>query len=255
MQLETLDLENGYSGTFALVEGPENPLRFDEGHPPAMVRSWGRCGWNGWDNYGTGLNAWELFQQIPAAVFLPDRLPDTLAKLRLNSDRLDGMEDIAEDAGEVRGVVWDALVDMEFTDRAATLATFAELAGLPYKLTTSNGYSQGDSAEIFSVILPQWAEKVGCPPDDYEPSLESVTRETAAWIWGNVWQLESLTRPDGTEGETENFDWIIYGDLDDKESGALDCLTQAAEADAKSVAAETAEADHWAARDSVTVPA
>jgi len=72
-----------------------------------------------------------------------------------------------------------------------------------------------------------------------------------------VYYLAELLRPEWSEVELSDMgcQGDIYGDPEDKESGALEILQEAAETDAAKVSKESAEAEFWAARDSLTVPA
>ena len=99
--------------------------------------------------------------------------------------------------------------------------------GYPCKLSSSQGYSQGDYAEVLVVLTPEWFELTGCnPDDDHEPTLQSTIDLYGYWAWGDVYGYV-ITKPNECEhchhDEPEEVDpcWGFYGD-DHEKSGLLD---------------------------------
>jgi hypothetical protein len=263
-QTETLKLENGYSGIFCQVHGPHNPLNYTDCHPPTVVRFWDRSGWSKWEDHGTGLEWGDLFELIPDEKFSLENLPETLTKLNCSDFTAEDYQKEAEEWGTtLRDAVRDVVRESDCVDDSSYrgkgmefLETLASLAGIPFNSEQSNGNCQGDHVQVFSAILPSWIEKTGCPEDCLQSAMETVVREYSAYAWGNVWFLETVVRPDGTEAERETWQDCCgdcYGDPDETETGALEGLKEAAAADFRAVSKEEQEAAFWASRDSLTV--
>jgi hypothetical protein len=262
----TVKLENGYSGTFALVDGPFNPLREDL-HPHCMTRGWDRGGWTKWESVPKNFDWEDLFNLIPEEKFSPDNIQGTLDKL--GPEDLPTAEKLERETVEwgcsMRDAVRDAIKETDYVEYSSFrsngkgeefLETLASLAGIPYLAAKHAGYCQGDYAQIFLAILPSWVSETGCPPEGFDSAMKEAARQFFAWCFGDVYYLQDLTRPDGTEVDTADlcFQADIYGDPEAEESGGMDILREAASADAADVAREKTEADAWACRDSLTVP-
>lgn len=272
----TVTLPSGYAGTFHQVEGPSNPIEEGFGHPPCLTRYWDRSGWSKWEDNGRGLDWQDIYNLIPDEKFSDANISDTLKKLD-PGDVLPPLTEIRQEALEwndsVRHVLSEKIQEEGLADCSnfrpegkgiEFLETVASLAGIPYLAKRDSGYCQGDHSEVFAFCSPGWVVDVGCPPENFEASMKEAARQYFAWCWGNVWFLAELVRPDGTEGDRDEFAWDIYGTPDEKGSYGMETLQEAAETDAAEVAREAAEtaaraskeaaeAEFWAARDSLTV--
>lgn len=102
-----------------------------------------------------------------------------------------------------------------------------KLGDIPYLDAQSNGYCQGDSAQVFLAATPEWLDKTGVSPENAEAALKGTLAEYSAWAWGDVYGVASICRPDGEEIDGGSC-WGFYGS-DHKESGLLDfaesCVT------------------------------
>jgi hypothetical protein len=138
----------------------------------------------------------------------------------------------------------------EWVDYFDTMQAVAAVAGIPYHLTRSNGYSQGDSALVFVAALPAWVEKVGAPADTLAEQCKDAADLWSAWAWGDVYGVADILRPDGTEA-LEGACWGFYG-TDHKQSGLLDHCREAVKHDMAAQEREAARAHDAACRDIVT---
>lgn len=104
------------------------------------------------------------------------------------------------------------------SDLTAFLAQCWTWAGCTALDTSTQGYSQGDYADLLLVATPQWLELTGVAPEDAMRCLEGAARLYGYWAWGDVYGYQ-VTDPDGEE--TEHSCWGFYGD-DHEASGLLD---------------------------------
>lgn len=207
------------------------------------------------ENYdGIGLNLTTLIEHLPNTMWLSDEGqreiteaigfdPENVA-LCVEEQELDYHDAITELIYGLKPDGWS-----EWKEYFNVMERVAELANIPCALTTSNGYSQGDSALVFSAALPEWVKRVGA--SNLEEQCQSACRIWGDWAWGRVYGIELITDPDGCEVQ-DGAVWGFYGD-DHHESGLVDAAVDSIRYDIKSKAREAEKAFEAACRDIATV--
>jgi hypothetical protein len=266
----TFTFENEYKATISTDQDPINPFSryFGDCEPPIAVlnldRSTGTL-----ENYdGDELNLITLLHELPLATW-EDRAAINKA---LPQDVLDEAEASLsgwnqEDDSDLHGLATaetdtyrDAILDAAqqwepygWTDWQSyfdTMKCLAALAGIACHHTTSRGHSQGDCALVFTAATPAWVERVGAPPETHADQCEATADLWTAWAWGDCYQVDTITRPDGTElddGACSGF----YGQ-EHEQSGLMDHITEIIAADIRYCEREAAAAHEAACRDIIT---
>lgn len=93
-------------------------------------------------------------------------------------------------------------------------------AGLPCLYTQSNGYCQGDTILLLAIATPEFLTEVGVAPQHVTECLRGAVELYAAWAWGDVYGVSSITGPDGEEIEGGSC-WGFYG-KDLEKNGLMD---------------------------------
>jgi hypothetical protein len=137
----------------------------------------------------------------------------------------------------------------EWIEYFDAMEALAAVAGIPCHLTQSNGYSQGDSALVFTAALPSWVEEAGTAPEYQEAACKGAAKLWAAWAWGDVFGVARIISPDGDEVEDASC-WGFYGDHET--SGLLDHCREVIELHRWEVEQEAAESHSAACRDIIT---
>jgi hypothetical protein len=223
MQNEIITLPHGYTAEIAPEECPENPFEAWDCQPPIAVLNSDRYRAR-LENYdGPALDLETLLAWVPLEKWesrdgkreIRDALPFELADLWAE------MIDVRSFRGAIENLVanlspsgWGEWV--EYFDAMAQLAA---VAGIPCHLMQSNGYSQGESALVFSAALPSWVEKTGTAEEHQGAACDAACGLWGAWAWGDVWGVSRIISPDGEELEDGSC-WGFYGDH--KTSGLLD---------------------------------
>lgn len=260
MNTETLKLSGGYTATIATDTDAENPWTSWDCEPPIMVfspdRFHGRL-----EDYKTGLSLKTVFDLLPLELFgdhgkILSALDLTVSDVADVNSWDDEYKPDDDDAKTWREAIRDCLPAspeywgeaVEYFDAAESLC---KMAGIACENTQSNGYSQGDSALVFSAALPEWTEKVGCGPDHVSAAVKGAAELWGAWAWGDVYGIMSIARPDGEEANDGSC-WGFYGS-DHKKSGLLEAAENFVSADIEYIAREEAESFRAACGDVATV--
>lgn len=209
-------------------ESPANPFTDWDCEPPLLVWFDGNL-----TEYGDGIceplaaiSDWHMarrWRDIAAALDIKPETVEAEARDRAKGERLaDFRRDYFESAlDDMRPSRWGG----GGSDYLAALAKLWEIAGVVALDSCSQGYSQGDYADVLAVALPAWAEKVGAPRDTHKRQLESAVKLYGAWAWGDVYGYV-IESPDG---ETLDSCWGYYG-TDHDESGLAEAAESAAAA-------------------------
>lgn len=76
------------------------------------------------------------------------------------------------------------------------LANVAQVLDLPYLLTTSRGYSQGDAIDLLVIWTPSWGEMCGVTKEmalkDDKKDMRATVSEYGAYAWGDVYKYDIL---------------------------------------------------------------
>ena len=110
--------------------------------------------------------------------------------------------------------VWEIRHTIESCEDFDQLADLCELFKIPYLNTCSQGYGQGDYADIFICHTAKFEKQTGCT-DTSEKSMQGSADLWGYWAWGDVY---------GFNIEAEGFGdscFGFYGDNHEK-SGLLD---------------------------------
>ena len=106
------------------------------------------------------------------------------------------------------------LVEMRIAN-LEQLAQLCELFKIPYSQHTSNGYSQGDWADVLIVLTDDFFEKSGCNRKHSEEILKGTAKLFDQWAWGDVY---GFTIEECTEYVKIPRDKFNNGDFDDPET-------------------------------------
>ena len=226
MQHETIQLPHGYTAEIYPDNSPENPFEAWDCEAPIAVLNWQRYHAK-FENYkGAELNLSILLDHIPAEKWetregkreilhaLPFPMSDIRDEMLNMGNFRDAMSELVYDLKPYGWSEW-----IEYFD---TMESLAAVAGIPCHLTQSNGYSQGDSALVFTAALPAWVERAGTAPEYQHQACKHAADLWSAWAWGDVWGVARIVSPDGYEVEDASC-WGFYGDHET--SGLLDhCL-------------------------------
>lgn len=104
--------------------------------------------------------------------------------------------------------------DLHTADRLDFLADVWRWHGCESLATSVSGYSQGDWADLLIVATPEWAEKVGAPPETHARQLKSAARLYESWAFGDVYGYLITDE----NGDDAGGCWGFYG-ADHEESG------------------------------------
>jgi hypothetical protein len=261
----TFTFDNKYEATISTDQDPINPFSryFGDCEPPIAVlnldRSTGTL-----ENYdGDELNLITLLHELPLATWenraaINNALPyDLLREAGIMLQQWgDNMDLTTTDTDTYRDAILDAAQQWEpygWTDWQSyfdTMKCVAALAGIACHYAVSHGYSQGDGALLFTAATPAWAKRVGAPPETHADQCEATADLWTAWAWGDCYQVDTITRPDGTElddGACSGF----YGQKHEQ-SGLMDHITRTIAADMRYCEREAAAAHEAACRDIIT---
>lgn len=220
-----------------------NPWNEWDGNPPALAKS-GRDSLQEYGADADGLN--NPLAAIPDGRFrrhwrkiaeAVDMVPSELHAEALQSqkDYGGGLTDIKR---ELVGEKLEELTPTSYAGNAGdyfeALASLWQIAGREALATSSQGYTQGDYAELLFVATPEWEELTGAPRDSHARQLESAADLWGAWAWGDVYGYV-ITLPDGGDlGALHDSCWGFYGDSHDKSgleeqaTNAVDCILRSA---------------------------
>jgi hypothetical protein len=261
----TFTFENGYKATVSTDVFPINPFSRDYGdcEPPIAVlnldRSTGTL-----ENYdGDELSLITLLHELPLLAWedraaINNALPtdvlaeaeDMLARWNLETNLADTDTDTYRDAIIDGAYQYKPYGMREWEKYFNAMAAIAALAGISHYNGSSRGYSQGDYALVFTAATPAWAERVGAPTETHAQQCKAAAALWSAWAWGDCYQVDDITRPDGTEieyGACSGF----YGE-EHEHSGLLDHITSTIAADIRACERETWQAHEAACRDIIT---
>lgn len=131
------------------------------------------------------------------------------------------------------------------------LETLCGFAGVGCWTGKRHGYVQGASILIFCAAIPAWSELVGAPRDSHERQCEGACNLYAAWAFGDCYEIESITDPDGLE--IEDGSCCGYYGADHEESGLLERARDSIEGHKDYLVREAIASHDAACRDIVTV--
>jgi hypothetical protein len=219
------------------------------------------------ENYdGDELSLITLLHELPMAAWedrsainnaLPTDVLDEAEHMLARWNLEEGKDDLATtDTDTYRDAIldgaqqWHPYGMREWEAYFNAMAHVATLAGISHYNGSSRGHSQGDYALVFTAATPAWAERTGAPPETHARQCEGAKNLWAAWAWGDCYQVDDITRPDGTEvadGACSGF----YGQ-EHEHSGLLDHITGTIAADIRYCEREALQAHEAACRDIVT---
>ncbi len=251
---ETLELPHGYFARIARDESPDNP--FEEWDSCVPIAVWDPDHRGGVENYkGPALNLGVLVDHITPEQWanrdfkrrlvniMPFSLSD-VASLMLD-DREDFETAFRELAGEIECSGWRCAIDY-----FRTMQCVANHLKIPCYYGQSSGYSQGDSALVFTAALPGWVKEVGAG-GDLEADCKSHFDLWGAWAWGDVYGIAAIFTPESEELD-EGSVWGYYGS-DREKSGLLESAIETVNWHRAKLADEAALAHDAACRGIVTV--
>ena len=248
---EKIKLTHGYTATVEQDQFPENPFEFWDTEPPIAVMNWerGRTRLNNYD--GPKMDLEELLKLLePRHWQHGAHRRAILACLPFENFKVEKGEDFRESVFELchnlNPESWT-----EWKEYFDAMEGIAELAGIPFYSTISNGYCQGHSARVFVAATPEWRELVGAPLETCEGQCKTAADMWAAWAWGDVYGVSEITAPDGEE-IGDGSCWGFYG-ADHDASGLMEHCNAAVTADMAYRAREAKEAHDAACRDVATV--
>ncbi len=231
--------------TYDKGKGPslDNPLaRFTDGqiirHQKAILAALGDTCYNAW----TG-SQWSLADDFAG------HMADYCAK---GDDRADIMRDYFN----------DQLGNVSEGDRLETLASLYAIIGIQSLCACSNGYSQGDYAELLIVATPEAMDAFGWPKEKRNDvarvaaDMESQRKLYGQWAWGDCYgyiveqaPADDDARDDDDAWQEVDSCWGFYGD-DPQENGmdgyilsAIDYRQRQEESAARLIAALQEAAD------------
>jgi len=253
MKHDTL-LAHGYTAEIYPDASPENPFGLWDCLPPIAVLNWERYHAK-LENYaGDELTLKTLLAFIPAEKWTSRAgKREILAALPFS---IKEAKDAIRKAGSFRDAITDELAyDLrpsgwsEWAEYFDAMRALAAIAGIPCHLTQSNGYSQGDSALVFTAALPAWVERAGTAPEYQHQACKHAADLWSAWAWGDVWGVARIVSPDGYEVEDASC-WGFYGDHET--SGLLDHCLEIVKIHRWETEQEAAESHAMACRDILT---
>lgn len=175
--------------------------------------------------------------------------------------------------------LWERLAEafQEAVNDLGRAEVFDELVGVYAWLGiraysgSTQGYSQGDYAEVLVVLTPEWCERMGLDPKSWnEADFRGVVKLYGAWAWGDVFSYVITTAVDAglPDDEIEGVPvfYSTYGDwprdgidscggfygADHRRSGLYESALGAIKCFTKADAKERAERAEWEARDVMT---
>ena len=254
MQHETIQLPHNYTAEIYPDNSPENPFQAWDCEPPIAVLNWQRYHAK-LENYaGDELDLVTLLSFIPAEKWttregkreimraLPFPLEDITEGMQDNQESFrDAIENLVYSLAPYDWSEW-----IEYFD---SMEAVAAIAGIVCHLTQSNGYSQGDSALVFTAALPAWIERTGTAAEYHQQVCEHAAGLWSAWAWGDVWGVARIVSPDGDEVENSSC-WGFYGNHET--SGLLDHCRDIIETHRWEAEQEAAESHAMACRDILT---
>lgn len=208
---------------------PENPFTAWDGHWPMIVDHGRRNG--GATEYGDipcPLSCLSDGQLVRHAAAIAKALDCDIDAIRADC-REEQLDERARGYRSIRMADWlrdefeRALGDVSDSDKLATLEALFDIAGIPCLNTCSQGYSQGDYADLL-IVAPwetakafgwnkgKWRKLASNPAD-----MEGQADLYGAWAWGDVYGYVCEFRPD-PESEWEELEehgssvWGFYGD-------------------------------------------
>jgi len=249
---EKIKLAHGYTATIEQDEISENPFEAWDTEPPIAVMNWERHRTR-LNNYaGPKMDLAELLKLLEPRHWQHGTHRRTiLACLPFTA------EDVKNEGEDFRESVFELCHNLnpdswtEWKEYFDAMEGIAQLAGIPFYSTISNGYSQGDSARVFVAATPEWRERAGAPLETCERQCKAAADTWAAWAWGDVYGVSEITGPDGEEIE-DGACWGFYG-ADHGTSGLMEHCDEAVTADIACRAREAKEAHDAACRDVATV--
>jgi len=257
MYSETLELTRGYVATIANDDSPENPFDAWDCQPPIAVLNWERYHAK-LENYkGDELTLHNLLSYIPT-----EKWTSRAGKREILAALPFPMEEIREEMrwGTYSPCFKDAIDSLvyslapsdwsEWIEYFDAMQALAAIAGIPCHLTQSNGYSQGDSALVFTAALPEWVESMKIDAERAKGICESAADLWSAWAWGDVYGVSEIISPDGEEVDDASC-WGFYGDH--KTSGLMEHCESAINHHIKYLAKEAQESHAAACMDIATV--
>lgn len=115
-------------------------------------------------------------------------------------------------------------------DYFQAVADLWAIAGREALATSSQGYSQGDYADLLLVATPAWEKETGAPRDSHKRQLEASADLWGAWAWGDVYGYV-IKAPGGADlDELHDSCWGFYGTnhnesgLEEQAANAADCI-------------------------------
>lgn len=225
----------GYTITITQDESPENPFEAWDLEPGLITYYGGRHGYA--KSYqGAPESIGEVLNLLPACCFergervrlIREHLNCTLREfaeaLRENHtwSELGSVENFCEvfesflneQVGNQPEGWRDAVAWFEMVE---SLLTFGGIACVN---TESRGYTQGDSTLVLALATPEFLEKSGVLAENVTGCLKSAVELYSAWVWGDVYGIDSIISPDGEDLEDASV-WGFYGS-DNEESGLME---------------------------------
>ena len=261
----------GYTVVISHVEGPGNPLTFGDCEPPLLTF----C-----DRYLTGYIRGDKNHN---AITVPDLLACfplwKFGRKQIRDEIIEALEITPEDLdyylpdGKRLPEDWHNAINEVFArDHSRptswseaerhfrALETLCRLARITCLLDTSRGYCQGHETLVFVAAMPGWQTLTGCPRKYHESQCRAAFDLYGAWAWGDVWQIDGVTDPDGravTE-QTYGSEFFppgteFFGD-DHAATGLYEIAQEIADAHRDWLAAEETASQDAACRDIETVP-
>jgi hypothetical protein len=259
MNTETLELPHGYTAKIATDDCPMNPFTDWDCEPSIAVFNLGRHR-GAIDNYkGDELNLTTLIDCLPSEAWTSRQgkraimsALDPIAPQDVILEHMRGYCETFEDA--IRNIVYESAPSSwgEATDYFDAMEYVAKLARIPCHSGQSNGYSQGDSALVFTAATPEWRERIGAPLESAAAQCKAGFDLWTAWAWGDVYGVAAIIRPDGEE--TGESCWGFYG-TDHEQSGLMTFCREAVNSDREALAREALAAHDAACRDIATATA
>lgn len=95
-------------------------------------------------------------------------------------------------------------------------AKFCELFNIPYYFGTAIGYSQGEWANVLTILTPDYISLSGIKPKYFKDNLECNFKLFQSWMFGDTFGY-TINDPEGREIESI---WSYFGEIED--SGAIE---------------------------------
>lgn len=135
-----------------------------------------------------------------------ERLDPEIPLLIASGESFKTTEELVQDG-------WSAYYEGLYqSEKLTELSVLLDWLGIPNRLGTSTGFSQGCWAEVLVALTPDWCERVGYDissktPEELEATMKATHDLFSAWAWGDTWGWVVKD----AEGDMVESCWGYYG--------------------------------------------